>query len=171
MSNARPTFLALGALLAVAGLTACGSTTTTAPLGTAPVPGLSASAAATTAPSKAAPAKTATSITAACTAITSTVNGAYADAQRQAQAKHAQDPAISVSDLTGAYLTGNLKDDARAIGAAEAVAGVTPGLKTAEQRLLVAVRNLYANYGQTAAEVKYGGEAQAAVNEINRECT
>lgn len=158
---------ALGAVLALGSLAACGGSGGASPASTPSAPRTSPAATAAAAPVKAATAAG----TAACTSITKTVNDAYSNAQQRAQAKHAQFPAISVTDLTGAYLAGILKNDAQAIAAEEVAAGVTPGLRAAEERLVVAAQGLYQNYGQVAADAKYGGEAQAAVNAINKACS
>jgi hypothetical protein len=153
--------LALAAIAA----TACGTTAT--------VPTAAAHSPAPTStephPVPAATHSTATR-SAACAAIGKTLAGITADANARARTRHAQLPSVSEKDLADAYAAGDLNNSGQALYADEETAGITPGLKTAEENLLTAGMNLYATYGQTAPDAKYSSEVQAALAAISREC-
>jgi hypothetical protein len=150
---------ASAALLAV---TACGSATVTAPRAAA-----APSASATAHRSPAAP----LAATTACKDILATLAGIGADAKSQATARHKQYPSVSVSDLTGAYLANDLAGNGGTrVATDQAAAGITAGLYGAEQDLITASEDLDANYGQVAADSKYGAQAEAALAAIGKSC-
>jgi len=155
---------AIGAITAVVILSACGgagnpaTTTATRPAASAPAASVP----------KATPSASAGTI--ACQDIKRTVSAVYVAAQNQAKAKHAQFPNVSLQSLQDAYVADDFDASGQALAANEQAAGITPGLKAAEQELFAASLQIYANYGQDNVTAPYEKQVQQALGVITKTC-